>query len=59
MMQKKILLLSGAPFRSDNIPISFVNYDENKVCIADFHYSFSNGWKDKIIREVIFKKDPI
>ncbi len=48
------LLLSGTPFRSDSIPISFVQYDEENTCIADFSYSLSEALRDGIVRELEF-----
>lgn len=52
----KRLLLSGTPFRNDNIPIAFVKYDQNNTCIADFEYTLNDGWKDGVIRKVSFEK---
>lgn len=49
------LLLSGTPFRSDNFPIAFVNYNpETRECIPDAGYSYGVGIRDNVCREVYF-----
>lgn len=49
------LLLSGTPFRSDNFPIAFVNYDtETGICKPDFIYCYGKALKDDVCREILF-----
>jgi len=49
------LLLSGTPFRSDNFPIAFVNYDpQTGICKPDCTYDYGTALKDDVCREVLF-----
>lgn len=48
------LALSGTPFRSDDNPIPFVRYNENKYSISDFNYSYEQAIKDNVCRPVYF-----
>jgi superfamily II DNA or RNA helicase len=48
------LLLSGTPFRQDQNPIPFVEYDENGVSKADYRYSYEQAVIDKVCRMVYF-----
>lgn len=45
--------ISGTPFRSDNNPIPFVEYRDNKS-IADYTYGYGHALRDNICRHVIF-----
>ena len=51
------LSLSGTPFRSDNFPIAFLNYDQTTgICKPDFSYDYGQTLHDKpaVCREVLF-----
>lgn len=56
-----LLLTTGTPFRSDNIPIPFVNYqkidEENKmICQPDYSYGYTSALADGIVRMVSFPR---
>jgi superfamily II DNA or RNA helicase len=48
------LLLSGTPFRSDNTPIPWVDYDDDGVSSADFGYGYTDALVDGVCRPVTF-----
>jgi superfamily II DNA or RNA helicase len=49
------LLLSGTPFRSDNTPIPWVEYDDDDgVSRADFSYGYTDALLDGVCRPVTF-----
>jgi superfamily II DNA or RNA helicase len=48
------LLLSGTPFRSDNTPIPWVEYDAEGVSRADFSYGYTDALIDGVCRPVTF-----
>jgi superfamily II DNA or RNA helicase len=48
------LLLSGTPFRSDNTPIPWVEYDADGVSRADFAYGYTDALLDGVCRPVTF-----
>ena len=48
------LLLSGTPFRSDNSPIPWVEYDDEGVSRADFAYGYTDALLDGVCRPVTF-----
>ncbi len=48
------LLLSGTPFRSDNTPIPWVEYDDDGVSRADFTYGYTDALLDGVCRPVTF-----
>jgi superfamily II DNA or RNA helicase len=48
------LLLSGTPFRSDNTPIPWVEYDEDGVSRADYAYGYTDALLDGVCRPVTF-----
>ena len=48
------LLLSGTPFRSDNSPIPWVDYDEDGVSRADYDYGYTQALVDGVCRPVTF-----
>lgn len=52
------LALTGTPFRSDDNPIPFVNYQETapgvKTSVADFTYGYAEALADHVVRPVIF-----
>lgn len=47
------LSLSGTPFRRDNNPIPFVNY-ENNQSKADYTYSYADALRDGVCRYIFF-----
>jgi superfamily II DNA or RNA helicase len=49
------LCMSGTPFRQDNNPIPFVEYDGNKSH-ADYSYNYAMALKENVCRSVIFPK---
>jgi superfamily II DNA or RNA helicase len=48
------LLLSGTPFRSDNTPIPWVEYDGDGVSSADYAYGYTDALIDGVCRPVTF-----
>ena len=48
------LLLSGTPFRSDNTPIPWVDYDEDGISRSDFAYGYTDALLDGVCRPVTF-----
>lgn len=48
------LLLSGTPFRPDNNPIPFVEYDLEGLCVASFTYSYADALGDGVCRPILF-----
>jgi superfamily II DNA or RNA helicase len=48
------LLLSGTPFRSDNTPIPWVDYDDDGVSCADYSYGYTDALIDGVCRPVTF-----
>jgi len=55
------LLLSGTPFRSDNNPIPFVDYESDEYdptirrAQSDFSYGYGDALKDeKVVRHIVF-----
>jgi superfamily II DNA or RNA helicase len=48
------LLLSGTPFRSDNTPIPWVDYDADGVSSADYAYGYTEALIDGVCRPVTF-----
>lgn len=52
------LALTGTPFRSDDSPIPFVDYEEDgqgyKHSKADHNYGYSDALKDGVVRPVVF-----
>jgi superfamily II DNA or RNA helicase len=48
------LLLSGTPFRSDNTPIPWVDYDGDGVSSADYGYGYTEALIDGVCRPVTF-----
>ncbi len=51
---KKVLMLTGTPFRSDGFPIPFVDYDANGVSEADFTYDYPRALSDRVVRYIKF-----
>ena len=45
--------LSGTPFRSDNVPIPFVRY-EDRVSRPDFRYGYAEALADGVCRPILF-----
>ncbi len=48
------LLLSGTPFRSDNSPIPWVEYDADGLSSADFTYTYTDALLDNVCRPITF-----
>ncbi len=48
------LLLSGTPFRSDNTPIPWVEYDADGMSSADFTYTYTDALLDGVCRPITF-----
>jgi len=48
------LLLSGTPFRSDNSPIPWVDYDADGFSSADFTYTYTDALIDGVCRPITF-----
>ena len=52
------LTLTGTPFRSDDNPIPFVNYEViaggMKRSVADFSYGYGDALTDRVVRPVLF-----
>lgn len=51
----KRLLLSGTPFRSDNSPIPWVEYDADGVSAASYNYSYTQALIDGVCRPITFQ----
>ncbi len=47
------LSLSGTPFRSDNVPIPFVRYEQG-VSRTDFSYGYADALRDGVCRPIYF-----
>ena len=50
----KRILLSGTPFRSDNSPIPWVEYDADGVSSASYAYSYTQALIDGVCRPITF-----
>jgi superfamily II DNA or RNA helicase len=48
------LLLSGTPFRSDNTPIPWVEYDADGFSSADYTYTYTDALLDGVCRPITF-----
>ena len=48
------LLLSGTPFRSDNSPIPWVEYDADGFSSADYVYTYTDALVDGVCRPITF-----
>ncbi|HYV16480.1 MAG TPA: DEAD/DEAH box helicase family protein [Conexibacter sp.] len=48
------LLLSGTPFRSDNTPIPWVDYDADGFSSSDFTYTYTDALLDGVCRPITF-----
>ena len=51
---KKVLMLTGTPFRSDGYSIPFVDYDANGFSRADFSYDYPQALADRVVRYIKF-----
>jgi superfamily II DNA or RNA helicase len=49
-----ILSLSGTPFRSDELAIPFLRYDEQGRSLPDYTYSYTQAIEDGVCRPVAF-----
>lgn len=54
---RKILAMTGTPFRGDGRRISFVNYDTEGKANSDYSYSYRRAISENVCREVFFKND--
>ena len=52
---RRRLALSGTPFRSDARAIPFVRYDDDRRCVADFVYGYSDAVGDGVCRPLAFR----
>lgn len=52
---RKRVLLSGTPFRSDNSPIPWVEYDADGVSSASYAYSYTQALMDGVCRPITFQ----
>lgn len=50
----KRILLSGTPFRSDNSPIPWVEYDADGLSSASYAYSYTQALMDGVCRPITF-----
>jgi superfamily II DNA or RNA helicase len=48
------LLLSGTPFRSDNSPIPWVEYDADGISAASYTYTYTDALLDGVCRPITF-----
>ena len=48
------LLLSGTPFRTDDSPIPWVEYDADGVSASDYSYGYTDALLDRVCRPVTF-----
>ena len=48
------LLLSGTPFRTDDTPIPWVEYDADGVSESDYSYGYTDALLDRVCRPVTF-----
>lgn len=53
-LSKRKLLLSGTPFRTDGLPIPWVRYDGEGVCIWDHRYDYPDAIRDAVVRNLVF-----
>jgi superfamily II DNA or RNA helicase len=51
----KRILLSGTPFRSDNSPIPWVEYDADGVSSASYAYTYTQALIDGVCRPITFQ----
>jgi len=51
---KKILLLSGTPFRTTGEPIPYISYDTDGFCIPAFRYDYPTALTDGVVRKLRF-----
>lgn len=51
----KRILLSGTPFRSDNTPIPWVEYDADGISAASYNYSYTQALMDGVCRPITFQ----
>lgn len=51
---RKRILLSGTPFRSDNSPIPWVEYDVDGVSSASYSYTYTQALLDGVCRPITF-----
>lgn len=53
-LASQIIAMSGTPFRSDGLPISFINYNENGIAISDAAYTYQEAVFDNVCRSIQF-----
>lgn len=54
---KKVLAMTGTPFRGDGAKISFVDYGDGNVAIPDHRYTYQDAVRDRVCRPVNFMID--
>ena len=52
-----VLSMTGTPFRGDGRKISFVNYDDNGVAIADYNFRYRRAVTERVCRPLFFEHD--
>jgi len=53
-ISKKIIAMSGTPFRSDCRKMSFIQYNKEGTAISDVSYNYRKAVSENVCREVIF-----
>lgn len=48
------LAISGTAFRSDDNPIPFISYNDKRMSVADYTYSYDRAIKENVCRPVYF-----
>jgi superfamily II DNA or RNA helicase len=56
-VSKKIIAMTGTPFRGDRRRISFVEYDKDDKVVANHRYRYRDAVRDGVCREVEFFHD--
>lgn len=52
-----ILALSGTPFRSDETPVAFLDYDTDGRVVSDTVYGYREALRDGIVRPLVFYRE--
>lgn len=53
----RTLSMTGTPFRGDRQRISFVNYNDEQMAVADYAYRYAEAVRDKNCRPIVFMTD--
>lgn len=56
-VSKKIVAMTGTPFRGDKRRISFIKYGDDDKVITNFQYTYREAVRDGVCREVEFLHD--